>query len=135
MYLLVSYPEVEDLPESFVKFRLVERVQRVRKYLYILYIVNNYNYNFYKLDLWLSQNFIVPQRTPVKTDGRDFWKIAIKSLRDSTLTCVTFENDMMFIYSVNMSLTADIVQTLASYLNLDQIDVSIRNSITISDVY
>jgi len=33
MYLLVSYPEIEDVPESFVKFRLVERVQRVRIYL------------------------------------------------------------------------------------------------------
>lgn len=30
MYLLVSFPEIEDVPESFVKFRLIERVQRVR---------------------------------------------------------------------------------------------------------
>ncbi|XP_027838207.2 Bardet-Biedl syndrome 2 protein homolog isoform X2 [Aphis gossypii] len=102
MYLLVSFPEIEDIPESFVKFRLVERVQR--------------------LDLWLSQNFIVPQKTPVKTNGQDFWKVAISSLRDSSLTCVTFEKEVMSIYSVNLSLTADIVQTLASYLNLDQID-------------
>jgi len=33
MYLLVPYPENEDVPKSFVKFRLVERVQRVRIYL------------------------------------------------------------------------------------------------------
>jgi len=79
---------------------------------------------FYKLDLWLSQNFIVPQKTPVKTNGQDFWKVAISSLRDSSLTCVAFEKEVIFIYSVNISLTADIVQTLASYLNLDQIDVS-----------
>ncbi|KAL4096737.1 hypothetical protein QTP88_021631 [Uroleucon formosanum] len=102
MYLLVSYPENADVPKSFVKFRLVERVQR--------------------LDLWLSQNFIVPQKTPVKTNGQDFWKIAIKSLRDSSLTCVTFEKEVMLIYSVNINFTADILQTLASYLNLDQID-------------
>ncbi|XP_029342144.1 Bardet-Biedl syndrome 2 protein homolog [Acyrthosiphon pisum] len=102
MYSLVSYPENEDIPKSFVKFRLVERVQR--------------------LDLWLSQNFIVPQKTPVKTNGQDFWKIAIKSLRDSSLTCVTFEKEVMLIYSGNINFTADIVQTLASYLNLDQID-------------
>jgi len=85
---------------------------------YILIII------LFKLDLWLSQNFIVPQKTPVKTDGQDFWKIAIKSLKDSTLTCVTFETTMMCIYSVNINLTADIVQSLASYLNLDQIEVS-----------
>lgn len=29
MYSLVIYPEIEDIPKSFVKFRLVERVQRV----------------------------------------------------------------------------------------------------------
>ncbi|KAL5242491.1 hypothetical protein ACI65C_009901 [Semiaphis heraclei] len=102
MYLLVPYPENEDVPKSFVKFRLVERVQR--------------------MDLWLTQNFIVPQKTPVKTNGQDFWKIAIKSLRDSSLTCVMFEKEVMLIYSANINFTADIVQTLASYLSLDQID-------------
>lgn len=66
----------------------------------------------------------MPQKTPVKTNGQDVWKIAIKSLRDSSLTFVTFETEMMCIYSVNINLTADIVQSLASYLNLDQIDVS-----------
>jgi hypothetical protein len=75
------------------------------------------------LDLWLSQNFIVPQTTPVKSDGQHFWKIAIKSLRDSSLTCITFEKEMMSIFSENINLTADIIQSLASYLNLDQIDV------------
>lgn len=29
MYSLVTNPEIEDLPNSFVKFRLIERVQRV----------------------------------------------------------------------------------------------------------
>lgn len=76
------------------------------------------------MDLWLTQNFIVPQKTPVKTNGQDFWKIAIKSLRDSSLTCVMFEKEVMLIYSANINFTADIVQTLASYLSLDQIDVS-----------
>lgn len=89
-------------------------------YIYTL-CFNNY---FFKLDLWLSQNFIVPKQTPVKTDGQEFWKIAIKSLKDSSRTCVTFENEMICIYSVNINLTADIVQSLASYLNLDQIEVS-----------
>lgn len=79
---------------------------------------------YFKLDLWLSQNFIVPQKTPVKTDSSSFWKIAIKSLRDSSITCITFEDEHMCIYSTNINLTADIVQSLASYLNLDQIDVS-----------
>lgn len=83
-----------------------------------------YNYFSIKLDLWLSQNFIVPQKTPVKSDGQNFWKIAIKSLRDSSLTCILFEKEMINIYSENINLTADIVQSLASYLNLDQIDVS-----------
>lgn len=78
----------------------------------------------FQLDLWLSQNFIVPQKTPVKSDGQNFWKIAIKSLRDSSLTCITFEKEIMCIYSENINLTADIVQSLASYLNLDQVDVS-----------
>lgn len=76
------------------------------------------------MDLWLSQNFIVPQKTPVKSDGQNFWKIAIKSLRDLSLTCIIFENEMMCIYSANINLTADIVQSLALYLNLEQIDVS-----------
>jgi len=124
MYLLVSYPENEDVPKSFVKFRLIERVQRVRIYLLILFVLRIILIYFYQLDLWLSQNFIVPQKTPVKTNGQDFWKIAIKSLRDSSITCVTFEKEVMLIYSVNINFTADIVQTLASYLNLDQIDVS-----------
>lgn len=79
---------------------------------------------YLQLDLWLSQNFIVPQKTPVKTDSNSFWKIAIKSLRDFSITCITFENEQMCIYSTNINLTADILQSLASYLNLDQIDVS-----------
>lgn len=66
----------------------------------------------------------MPQKTPVKTDGQDFWKISIKSLRDSTITCITFEKEMLYVYSSNINLTADIVQSLAVYLNLDQIDVS-----------
>lgn len=77
----------------------------------------------FKLDLWLSQNFIVPQKSPVKIDGQGVWKIAIKSLRDSSLTCVTFDTETMCIYSANINLAADIVQSLASYLNLDTLDV------------
>lgn len=75
--------------------------------------------------MWLSQNFIVPQKSPVKTDGQDYWKLSIRSLRDSSFTCITFEREEMCIYSENINLTADIVQSLASYLNLDQIDVSL----------
>lgn len=125
MYALVTYPEAEDVPKSYVKFRLVERVQRVRISIFStdrICMENNCNL-FFKLDLWLSQNFIVPQTTPVKTDSQNFWKIAIKSLRDSSLTCVTFEKEIMCINSVNINITADIVQSLASYLNLDHIDV------------
>lgn len=33
----------------------------------------------------------------------------------------------MCVYSVNINLTADIIQSLAIYLNLDQIDVSQSN--------
>lgn len=79
----------------------------------------------FKLDLWLNQNFIVPKKTPVKTDGQDVWKIAIKSLRDFSYTCVTFEKEIMCIHSASIHLTADIVQSLASYLNLDLIDVRV----------
>lgn len=87
--------------------------------------MTNFNLIYiFKLDLWLSQHFIVPQKTPVKTDGHDFWKISIKSLRDSTITCITFEKEMLYVYSLNINLTADIIQSLAVYLNLDQIDVS-----------
>jgi len=78
----------------------------------------------FQLDLWLSQNFIVPQITPVKTNGQEVWKISFKSLRDSLITCIMFEKETMCIYSNNINLTADIVQSLASYLNLDHIDVS-----------
>lgn len=87
-------------------------------------LLNNFILFLIKLDLWLSQSFIVPQKTPVKTDDQDTWKFAIKSLRDSSLTCVTFEREMMSIHSININICADIVQSLASYLNLDHIDVS-----------
>jgi len=41
MYVFVSYPEVEDVPESFVKFRLVERVQRVRIHISFIFKYKN----------------------------------------------------------------------------------------------
>lgn len=44
MYSLVAYPEIENVPESYVKFRLIERVQRVK----ILYYVDILNIIFYK---------------------------------------------------------------------------------------
>ncbi|XP_050424888.1 Bardet-Biedl syndrome 2 protein homolog isoform X2 [Adelges cooleyi] len=102
MYSLVPYPESEELPGSYVTFQLVERVQR--------------------LDMWLSQNFIIPQKTPIKTDGKEYWKIMIKSFRNSSLTYVKFDNNEISIYSTSISLTADIVQSLASDLNIGQID-------------
>lgn len=53
MYSLVIYPEIEDIPKSFVKFRLVERVQRVRIYFQFtncnykaLNLVTNFNLYF-----------------------------------------------------------------------------------------
>lgn len=39
MYSLIHYPDIEDVPKSYVKFRLVERVQRVRNIRYFdLYV-------------------------------------------------------------------------------------------------
>ncbi|XP_050519703.1 Bardet-Biedl syndrome 2 protein homolog isoform X2 [Daktulosphaira vitifoliae] len=103
MYLLIPILGTEHLPESYVKFQLVERVQR--------------------LDMWLSQNFIVPQtKTPIKTNGTDTWNILIKSFRDSSLTHLVFEKNTICIYTTNISLAADLVQSLASYLNIEQVE-------------
>ncbi|XKL67444.1 hypothetical protein PGB90_002935 [Kerria lacca] len=104
MYLLVPYLGIED-PISYVTFHIVERIQR--------------------LNMWLSHSFLIPTEIPVKITENNDWRIGIKPLReDSSVVNIKCVLGTVTIITENMELAAEIIQSLANYLNIDKLDVS-----------
>ncbi|KAL3287517.1 hypothetical protein HHI36_001986 [Cryptolaemus montrouzieri] len=89
-------------PESFVEFRINERLQRI--------------------SMWINQNFLLSN--DVEVDGGPSLMLNMKCLRDDTLLVLEFEViGMVKFYTDNIALAADLVQSLAAFLNLDTLEV------------
>ncbi|RZF34924.1 hypothetical protein LSTR_LSTR011418 [Laodelphax striatellus] len=96
------------LQTSFVSFRLSERVQRI--------------------DMWVNQNFLLPHEYNMASStvnggggGGAEWSICVTSLRDNAPLLMMYDAGKLTVGTENMSLAADIVQSLASYLNITQL--------------
>ncbi|KAK9872406.1 hypothetical protein WA026_017865 [Henosepilachna vigintioctopunctata] len=85
-------------PESYVDFRINERLQRIC--------------------MWINQNFLLSN--DVEVDGGPSLELNMKCLRDESTFVMIFEviGRVQFCTD-NMGLAADLVQSLASFLNLE----------------
>lgn len=78
------------------------------------------------MDIWLNHHFLLPTIIPVKIIGENEWKIGIKSLRDGSVINMKYVSGIMTLITENIGLAAEIIQSLASYLNIDKMEVRIK---------
>ncbi|XP_045482156.1 Bardet-Biedl syndrome 2 protein-like [Harmonia axyridis] len=92
---------LEEKPESHVEFRINERLQRIC--------------------MWINQNFLLSN--DVEIDGGPSLELNMKCLRDGTNLVMTFEviGNVRF-HTENIGLAADLVQSLAAFLNLETLE-------------
>ncbi|XP_048518125.1 Bardet-Biedl syndrome 2 protein homolog, partial [Dendroctonus ponderosae] len=99
MYAL-GVNEEATRPKGFVQFKTAERLQRIC--------------------LWINQNFIFPD--DIEFESGPTLQLTIKCLRDSTDLVMLFEvSGRTTFFCNNMFLAADLVQSLAGYLKLDNL--------------
>lgn len=102
MYALKAKKEL-SVPEGQVQFKVNERIQRIC--------------------MWINQNFLFPNEVEFES-GPNF-TLNLKCLRDNSNLVMVFEISGRVIFRTsNMTLAADLVQSMASYLNIDQLEVS-----------
>jgi len=92
--------------ESFVKFRVTERVSR--------------------FCLFINQNFLLPadiDPQPSEVDAFDFLKLPLISLRDGSPFIITFYNDSNIqIQTDNVELAGNLIQSMAQFMNVVNLD-------------
>lgn len=90
-------------PDSYVKFKIIERLQR--------------------FCIWINQNFLFP--TEIVHEGGPKLSLHLKCLRDDSNLIMVFETTGEITFStMNMQLAADLVHSLATFLNISQLQVS-----------
>ncbi|XP_014783640.1 Bardet-Biedl syndrome 2 protein isoform X1 [Octopus bimaculoides] len=100
MYIRNEISSVEE-PEGYVKFTVSERAQRVC--------------------IWMNQNFLLEQ--PLEPDN--IINVAFISLRDNKpLVIIMDQSKQIVIKTDNMDIAGDIVQSLTSYLKIDELNVT-----------
>nr|XP_023024753.1 Bardet-Biedl syndrome 2 protein homolog [Leptinotarsa decemlineata] len=88
-------------PESFVQFKLNERVQRIC--------------------MWINQNFLFS--SDIEFESGPNLTLNVKCLRDnSDLVIVSEISGRITIHTMNMSLAGDLIQSLCSYLNVNTLE-------------
>ena len=73
--------------------------------------------------MWLSYNFVVPSEVPVKVNGDSEWRIGIIPLRSSSAVHMKCVNRTVTLVTENLELAAEIIQSLANYLNIYNLEV------------
>jgi Bardet-Biedl syndrome 2 protein len=93
-------------PESYVKFKVTERVNR--------------------FCMFINQNFLLPadiEPQSNETDTFDFLKISLVCLRDGSPLILTFYNDSnILIQTENIELAGNLIQALAQFMNLTNLE-------------
>ncbi|XP_026277925.1 Bardet-Biedl syndrome 2 protein homolog [Frankliniella occidentalis] len=105
MYTLMSAtaPLSQDQPHNFVSFFISERVQRVI--------------------LWINQNFLLSSELEQEASGGSL-SVSFTALRDGSLLNISMHPAGRVVISTpNMTLAGDLVQSLASFLNLSNLQV------------
>lgn len=95
---------IKPRPTSYVSFKVNERIQRIC--------------------MWINQNFLMPEDLEVTNEPE--LRFNLKCLRDNSNLAMVFEiSGKAYIYTENLSLASDLVQSLAKSLNLDCLEVAI----------
>lgn len=93
-------------PESYVKFRVTERVNR--------------------FCMFINQNFLLPadiEPNVTEADNFDFLKIPLICLRDGMPLILTFYNDSnILIQTENMELAGNLIQAMAQFMNVTNLE-------------
>lgn len=74
--------------------------------------------------MWLSNNFIIPSAVPVKMNGDSEWRIGIIPLRSSLAIHMKCVNRTVTLVTENLELAAEIIQSLANYLKINNLEAS-----------
>lgn len=104
----ISDDYLSKVPESFVKFKVTERVSR--------------------FCMFVNQNFLLPADidpnvNPNELDTFDFLKLSLICLRDGSPLIITFYNDSnILIQSDNIELCGNLVQAIAQFMNITNLD-------------
>lgn len=102
----LSEEHMSKVPESYVKFRVTERVNR--------------------FCLFINQNFLLPadiEPNSTETDTFDYLKVFLISLRDSSPLILTFYNDSnILIQTDNIELAGNLIQAMAQFMNVTNLE-------------
>lgn len=103
MYTLLEEEYLENTIESYVEFKINERLQRIC--------------------MWINQNFLLNHE--IEFESGPNLKLHLKCLRDKRNLFMQFDNNngRTIFYIDNILLAADLVQSLAIFLNLDTLEV------------
>ncbi|KAJ2948592.1 hypothetical protein O0L34_g7846 [Tuta absoluta] len=105
MYILEPKSQIEYQHESFVEFRITERVQRIC--------------------IWINQNFLLEDEVELETEKE--LHIGFICLRDKSRLDMDFAADgQVKISTPDIRLAGDLIQSLAVYLNLTDLQVSYK---------
>ncbi|KAJ8947860.1 hypothetical protein NQ318_010006 [Aromia moschata] len=100
MYALKPSNE-QAAPEGFVRFKVNERLQRIC--------------------MWINQNFLFP--TDIEFESGPNLTLNLKCLRTGSSLAMVFEiSGKVTFHTTSMSLAADLIQSMASYLNIDTLE-------------
>lgn len=104
MYQLIN-KEIRNKGNSYVTFRITERVQRIC--------------------IWINQNFLLEEELDLETEETKKLHINLLCLRDHSFLCMEFGPDgQVKISTHDIRLAGDLIQSLAIYLNLSELQVS-----------
>lgn len=71
--------------------------------------------------MWLNQNFLFPN--DIEAEGQSL-KLHLKCLRDGSVLTLAFDSSgKTLFFTENMSLAADLVQSLAAFLKIESLEV------------
>ncbi|CAH2984450.1 unnamed protein product [Chilo suppressalis] len=91
--------------DSYVTFRITERVQRIC--------------------IWINQNFLLDQELELASEETKDLQITLYCLRDQSLLHMNFGADgQVKFYTSDIRLAGDLIQSLAVYLNLTDLQVT-----------
>lgn len=106
MYTLVSPSLAMGKQTNYVSFKITERVQRIC--------------------IWMNQNFLLEDEIELETEDAKELHISFTCLRDRSRLDMEFGADgQVKIYTPDIRLAGDLIQSLAIYLNLTDLQVSL----------
>ncbi|KAF6018625.1 BBS2 [Bugula neritina] len=106
MYILVSDPATITRPDSGITFTVKERIQRE---------------GFRKVLMWINQNFLLDE--DINVTGNELEVMFICQRTKTPLVIKMDASNQVSILTTNMNTAGEILQSLASFLNIEHLNV------------